>query len=263
MSAQFTKPDIAESFSRAAGSYDSVAELQRRVGFNLLDRIDTEVNPSGVILDLGCGTGFFGPELHQRYSPYMLLSLDLAEGMLNYAREHRATAASQWLCGDAESLPLADNSVDLIFSSLAIQWCENLPALFGEVARVLKPGGQFLFATLGPETLHELRSAWSAVDNYQHVNRFISLSTLKKEAGSHLMPGLLEQEYEILRYQQVRELTHELKGLGAHNISAGRQSGLTGKARVMAFKEAYEVFRTEDGILPATYQVFYGKLIKE
>lgn len=263
MTAQFAKPDIAESFSRAASSYDSVAELQRRVGFNLLNRVNPAVDKPEVILDLGCGTGFFGPELQRQFTPSMLLSLDLAEGMLKYAREHRSTAVSHWLCGDAEVLPLADNSVDLIFSSLAIQWCENLPALFSEVNRVLKPGGRFLFATLGPETLHELRSAWSAVDNYQHVNRFISLNTLNDEAGNQLQIETLEQEYEILRYQQVRELTHELKGLGAHNISAGRQSGLTGKARVMAFKEAYEGFRTEDGVLPATYQVFYGQLIKE
>lgn len=263
MSAQFTKSDIAESFGRAAGSYDSVAELQRRVGFNLLNQVAGLPENPAVVLDLGCGTGFFGPQLYQRLAPPMLLSLDLAEGMLRYAREHRSTEHSHWLCGDAESLPLADSSVDLIFSSLAIQWCENLPALFSEVRRVLRPGGRFLFATLGPETLHELRSAWSAVDNYQHVNRFISFATLEAEAQNHLTVDSLVQDYEILQYRQVRELTHELKGLGAHNISAGRHSGLTGKARVLAFRQAYEGFRTAENMLPATYQVFYGQLIKE
>lgn len=259
MSAQFQKPQIAESFSRAATSYDSVAELQRRIGHNLLEKLPAE--RQSVVLDLGSGTGYFTPLLHERCEPDHLISLDLAEGMLGYARKQRPTPHTNWVCGDAESLPLADESVDLVFSSLAIQWCENLPALFSEVARVLKPGGRFLFATLGPDTLNELRQSWSVVDQYQHVNRFISFTILADHASSYLQKISLAEESELLLYDQVRQLTSELKGIGAHNISAGRQSGLTGKARIIAFKQAYEQFRRDDGKLPATYQVFYGDFI--
>ncbi|UTW03821.1 malonyl-ACP O-methyltransferase BioC [Amphritea atlantica] len=261
MSAQFLKPQIAESFSRAAVSYDSVAQLQRRIGHNLL----SELSPSSakVVLDLGCGTGYFAPLLTEQLNPQQLVCLDLARGMLEYARQTRVTPNTLWLCGDAESLPLADNSVDLIFSSLAIQWCEDLPALFSEVSRVLKPGGRFLFSTLGPETLYELREAWSTVDRYQHVNRFVSLSSLQASADSYLREVTLKAAEEVLLYDQLRGLTSELKGIGAHNISAGRQSGLTGKARINAFKQAYEAFRRSDGKLPATYQVFYGDYVKD
>ncbi|WP_299194449.1 malonyl-ACP O-methyltransferase BioC [uncultured Amphritea sp.] len=259
MSAQFLKPQIAESFSRAAVSYDSVAQLQRRIGHNLL----AQISPSSadVVMDLGCGTGYFAPLLTEQVKPQQLVCLDLAQGMLRYARQTRETPNTLWLCGDAESLPLADNSVDLIFSSLAIQWCEDLAALFSEAARVLKPGGRFLFSTLGPNTLHELRDAWSVVDSYQHVNRFISYTALQTCAARHLQKVSLIETEELLLYDQLRELTAELKGIGAHNISAGRQNGLTGKARVIAFKQAYEQFRRPDGMLPATYQVFYGDFI--
>ncbi|WP_428033184.1 malonyl-ACP O-methyltransferase BioC [Amphritea sp.] len=259
MSVQFLKPQIAESFSRAAVSYDSVAQLQRRIGHHLLAQIS--LSSADVVMDLGCGTGYFVPLLSEQAKPQQLICLDLAQGMLRYARQTRATPNTLWLCGDAESLPLADNSVDLIFSSLAIQWCEDLAALFSEAARVLKPGGRFLFSTLGPNTLHELRDAWSDVDSFQHVNRFISFPRLQVCAEGYLQKVSLIETEELLLYDQLRELTAELKGIGAHNISAGRQSGLTGKARVIAFKQAYEQFRRSDGKLPATYQVFYGDFI--
>ncbi|WP_417223968.1 malonyl-ACP O-methyltransferase BioC [Amphritea sp.] len=259
MSAQFLKPQIAESFSRAAVSYDSVAQLQREIGHELLSQLPT--SSADVVVDLGCGTGYFAPLLTEHLKPQQLICLDLALGMLEYARQHRATPNTLWLCGDAEKLPLADGSVDLIFSSLAVQWCEDLPALFSEVARVLKPGGRFLFSTLGPETLYELRDSWSVVDCFQHVNRFISLSCLQVSAEKQLRQVRLQQRHKVLLYDQLRELTAELKGIGAHNISAGRPSGLTGKARIVAFKAAYEQFRRPDGQLPATYQVFYGEYI--
>lgn len=259
MSTQFLKPQIAESFSRAAVSYDSVAQLQRRIGHNLLS--DLTQSSAEVVLDLGCGTGYFSPLLTEQLKPQQLICCDLALGMLEYARQTRVTPNTLWLCGDAEHLPLADNSVDLIFSSLAIQWCEDLPALFSEVSRVLKPGGRFLFSTLGPDTLYELREAWSAVDRYQHVNRFVSFSCLQAGADQYLRKVTLKAAEEVLLYDQLRGLTTELKGIGAHNISAGRQNGLTGKARINAFKLAYEAFRRPDGKLPATYQVFYGEYI--
>jgi len=261
MSVQFLKPQIAESFSRAAVSYDSVAGLQRRIGHHLLAQ--TSLSSADVVMDLGCGTGYFAPLLTQQMKPQQLICLDLAQGMLNFARQHRATPNTLWLCGDAENLPLADCSVDLIFSSLAIQWCEDLPALFSEVARVLKPGGRFLFSTLGPDTLHELRDAWSVVDCYQHVNRFICYTDVQACANRYLQEVSLVGTEELLLYDQLRQLTTELKGIGAHNISAGRQSGLTGKARISAFKQAYEQFRRPDGKLPATYQVFYGDFMKD
>ncbi|SEQ62635.1 malonyl-CoA O-methyltransferase [Amphritea atlantica] len=260
MSAQFLKPQIAESFSRAAVSYDSVAQLQRRIGHRLLNQMTS--TSADVVMDLGCGTGYFAPLLTEQLRPQQLICLDLAQGMLEYARQTRVTPNTLWLCGDAENLPLADNSVELIFSSLAIQWCEELPALFSEVARVLKPGGHFLFSTLGPDTLFELREAWSEVDQYQHVNRFISFTDLQRSAEPYLQQLSLTETPELLLYDELRGLTSELKGIGAHNISAGRQNGLTGKARIMAFKQAYERFRRADGQLPATYQVFYGDFMK-
>src|SRR5690606_13457587 len=135
------KKKIAHSFSRAANTYDSVAQLQRDVGTELLKKLPDVLPEKARILDLGSGTGFFTTKLAQQYPQAQVLGLDLAEGMLHFSRKS-ASDSIQWLCGDAEFLPLTDNSVDLVFSSLAIQWCNNLPQLMRELHRVLTPGGR-------------------------------------------------------------------------------------------------------------------------
>ncbi len=250
------KAQIAHSFSRAAGSYDTMAALQRRIGHELLRRMPAQ--GVGCSLDLGCGTGYFSQALISRSGQQRVIGLDLAQGMLRYASDQRDHAGIDWLCADAERLPLADNSVDQIFSSLAIQWCEDPQRLFNELLRVLKPGGLLAVATLGPHTLAELRNAWSAVDNYPHVNHFTPLPELAAALTSRFTRVDLQESEIVLRYERVKQLTDELKGIGAHNLNTGRLTGLSGRRRIQAFLAAYEAFRDDDGLLPATYQVFYA-----
>src|SRR5690606_4457107 len=173
------KKKIAQSFGRAAETYDTVAQLQRDVGKHLLQYAPTELTEGGHVIDLGSGTGFFTRQLATRYSSARVTGLDIAEGMLHFSKHQVDDVAINWLCADAEQLPIADHNVDMIFSSLVIQWCSDLPRLMRELARVLKPGGQLLLATLGPNTLRELKSAWQQVDNYVHVNRFQPQDSLR------------------------------------------------------------------------------------
>ena len=164
--------------------------------------------------------------------------------------------------GDAEALPLAADSVDLVFSSLALQWCFRPAHLFAELARVLRPGGRCVFTSLGPQTLCELRSAWAAVDDRQHVNDFLPPESLA--AAAMAVPGLqlgLGNESFRMEYQRVRDLLAELKTLGAHNMNRSRPTGLTGRRALQGMLEAYEAWR-ENGVLPATYDVLFGVLEK-
>ncbi len=255
------KRDVAASFSRAATGYDSMARLQRDVGLALLER--SEASPAVVrdVLDLGSGTGYFCPALRERFPAATYTGLDIAEGMAHYAREHHP-GQGQWLVGDAEALPLAAESVDFVFSSLAIQWCLNPAALLAELLRVLRPGGRCVFATLGPATLDELRSAWAAVDAYQHVNEFLPASALE-EGARRLRGAQLHLATRAFRmdYDSVRELLLELKTIGAHNVNQRRPGGLTSPATLRRMMAAYEDFRI-DGRLPASYEVIFGELEK-
>ena len=255
------KSDVAQSFSRAAQQYDSVAGLQREVGTALMAGLETCFAAPTKVLDLGSGTGYFCPQLVSRYPGADYMGLDLAEGMVRFSRAHYPETGS-WLVADAEALPLASESIDLIFSSLALQWCHRPALLFAELARVLRPGGRCLFATLGPQTLKELRSSWAAVDQHQHVNSFLPAEILTEAVGNdaRMTLTLREQTY-CMEYRKVSELLHELKTLGAHNVNRDRPSGLMGRRALQGMMRAYEDWR-EAGVLPATYQVYFGVLEK-
>lgn len=254
------KRRIAQSFGRAAATYDQAAQFQRTVGNNLLARLPVDYQPDAVA-DLGCGTGYFTRALQARYAR-PVMGLDLAEGMLQFARNASPTCGP-WITADAEALPLRAASQDLVFSSLALQWCPSLRTVLSEAQRVLRPGGCLAFSTLIEGSLGELRQAWERVDGFVHVNRFMPESELRRLlAGAGFAQHHCEIEQHVLHYQQLSELTRELKALGAHNINPGRPGGLTGRARLRALTQAYEQYRGANG-LPATYQVAQVVLIKK
>ncbi|UTW44152.1 malonyl-ACP O-methyltransferase BioC [bacterium SCSIO 12696] len=258
--AQLNKKNVADSFSRAAASYDGAAALQRKVADRLLEKIPSGVAPQS-ILDVGCGTGYLSAGVRNKYPDAHLSALDFAPGMIAYAQTHRPVA-DRWLCADAEALPLANNSVDLVVSSLTYQWCESPGQWGAELDRVLTDGGVAVFSTFAPGTLAELRAAWQEVDDQVHVNRFIPVEQLQQQLESAGLQCELTVETLCPRYDDLKTLMRELKAIGAHNVNRGRPSALTGRQKLRALVDAYEPFRDDLGRLPATYQVVYGVVRK-
>ena len=258
---QVNKQQIAAAFSRAAGTYDPVAHLQRAVGKKLLELAKTplqQIQPLENWLDLGCGTGYFCQILENTWPQAEGIGLDLAEGMLKFAQTRCPNA--QYLCADAEQLPLATSSQDLVFSSLALQWCSNLSGVLNEVKRVLKPGGLFLFSSVAEGSLFELNQSWQAVDSTQHVNNFRSFKayqTLLEKSNLELIQA--QNLKHTCYYQKVQYLTQELKELGADSIQTGRNSGLMGRNSLQRLLKSYESYRQPEG-LPASWQIVYGVL---
>jgi malonyl-CoA O-methyltransferase len=250
---------LRDSFDRASASYEVAADLQARIALQLLERLELFRFVPEVVLDLGCGTGRITRELKRRYPRARVIALDLALGMLREARRYqRPWRRFERICGDALRLPLRDGSVDLIFSNLMLQWCEPLGLALAEVRRVLKASGFFAFSTFGPDTLHELRSAWAQADGYNHVNHFSDMH----EVGDVLVhAGLMEPVLDVDRvevgYADVITLMRDLKAIGAHNVTAGRPRALAGRARLVRVQQAYESFRRDER-LPATYEIIYG-----
>jgi malonyl-CoA O-methyltransferase len=273
-----TKPDIAarrmlpdraavrRSFDRAAETYDAAAELQREIGNRLLERLDyIKLSPARV-LDLGSGTGYVTRPLRERYPDADIVSLDLAPAMLAHAKAAHTPsllarllkpARLTWVCADGEALPFAADSMDLVFSNLALQWCDPV-RIFAEARRVLRPGGLLMFSTFGPDTLKELRAAFETVDGLPHVNQFVDMHDLGDDlVRVRFGDPVMDMEHLTLTYTELQPLLRELKDIGAHNVLPGRSRGLMGKSRWAKLRGAYESFRT-DGRLPASYEVVYG-----
>jgi malonyl-CoA O-methyltransferase len=249
------KTAIRRSFAAASATYDRVAGLQRTVGKELLNSIDAE-KLNGTILDLGCGTGFLTGELLAISNHETTIALDIALSMLQTTQAKLAGKHDiRYICADAEHLPLAGQSIDSVFSNLALQWCSNLEAVFTGIKRTLKPEGQLVFSTFGPQTLNELKNAWATVDSYNHVNAFYSETQLKhflQQAGfeSNRINSMLYTP----RYDSVWTLMRELKRLGAHHVIAGRNKKITTKTAMQRMISAYDKHRVR-GEIPATFEV--------
>lgn len=247
------------SFESAAAAYDQAAALQQEVGQRLLQRLDLVKIQPDRILDLGSGTGQCIPDLLARYKKAQVVALDIALPMLWRARKRgRWLRKPRCVCADAERLPFADSSFDLVFSNLMLQWCVELEVVFTELQRVLRPGGLLLFTSFGPDTLHELRGSWQQVDGYSHVNAFADMH----DVGDALLrtrfaDPVMDVERLTVTYADVWKLMRELKQIGAHNVTVGRPRGLTGKARMQRLVGAYEHYRSQ-GVLPASYEIVNG-----
>ena len=262
---EINKKQMRRAFSRAAADYDAAAVLQREVCKRMLERLEYIKLQPARVLDAGSGTGWGTRQLAEKYPAAQIASLDIAIGMLLAARSRSGWwrklfggAQQMQVCGDIEALPLAANSVEMVWSNLALQWCNDLPAAFTGLNRVLKADGLLMFSTFGPDTLKELRQAFGGVDRHNHLNRFADMHDI----GDMLVHAgfaepVMDMECLTLTYDDVRGVLNDLKRIGAHNATAGRGQGLMGKNAWSRLVENYERQR-RDGKLPATYEVVYG-----
>lgn len=250
---------VQRAFDSASHRYDEHAVLQHEVASRLLSRLSYLRIKPGLILDIGAGTGRPTNELMRRYPAAKILALDLSVSMLKVARKRgRILKRPAVVCAHAQQLPLADASVDMVFSSLSLQWCDQPDKAFSEIHRVLKPDGLVLFSTFGPDTLKELRSSWSEVDRREHVHGFVDMhdvGDVMVQAG--LQEPVMEREMITLTYERVRDVMRDLKYIGASNALQNRSRGLMGKDKLRQLEASYEKWR-RDGRLPASYEVVYG-----
>lgn len=261
------KKQLRSAFERAAGSYDQAAVLQREISNRMLSRLEYIKYKPDVILDAGSGTGYGTQQLVKRYSSSQLIAVDIAWAMLSHARPNTAwwqrllplqQQRTDYVCADIEQFPIKNESIGIIWSNLALQWCNDLDRTFAEMHRILRTDGLLMFSTFGPDTLKELRQSFVQVDTFSHVNRFVDMHDI----GDLLVHNgfstpVMDMEYITLTYDDVIGVMRDLKAIGAHNVLLGRQQGLMGKHKWQQAIAAYEKLR-RDGKLPATFEVVYG-----
>lgn len=254
---------VAKRFSAAAEQYDQHANLQHDVGKVLTGMIPGRHYQT--VIDLGVGTGHNLSELAPRSQ--QLLAIDLAWGMLTHTRARYSDTTAlatppAYLCGDGRQLPLQDNSVDLLFSSLVLQWCGDLETTLNEWRRVVKPGGHLVVSTVLEGSLWQLKQAWRAVDDHQHVNHFVN----QAELDNAINRCYLDRKMRVVRphthwFDTLPGALASLRGIGANAVTAKGRRGLLGKHAYQCLQQAFEKYRSELGV-PMTYQIGYMVLAK-
>lgn len=245
---------IGKHSSRMAEATFLAQEVRER----LLERLQLIRLEPKTILDISGGMASL---LQTRYPNAHIITVDIAEARLPKQslrwwpfrrKQHPA------LCADMHRLPLADNAVDFIFSNCILYQAYDMPVLLKEWHRVLKPGGLVLFATLGPDTLKELRQACSEVSAMTHTQSFIDMHDI----GDMLLRAgfadpVMDMEYITIYYQTVNKLLRDLQSQNTLNVSPERPRGLIGKWYWQRVAAAYDAVKSQDR-LPVTCEILYG-----
>lgn len=245
------KPAIAAAFGRAAQSYARHDTLQRLSADRLLTQLG-DIAPVNV-LDAGCGPGAISR--YWRGQGSEVTALDLSATMLDEAR--RQQSANHYLLGDIEALPLADAQFSLVWSNLAVQWCDDVRQAISELWRVTKPGGMVAFTTLVEASLPELNQAWRAVDDRPHANRFLSTQAITQALAG--WPLCCDVESITLHFDDAASALRSLKGIGATHLHDGRQQGLT-RGKLQRLQLAWP---QQQGKCPLTYHLFWGVITRD
>lgn len=254
------KKSVKKFFNRAAKSYDNAAILQQEVQNRLIDRLQYMRHQPESVIDVGCGTGKALRRLQKAYPRARMHAVDLASQMLARASsEFRMLSKKRLVVADMEQLPFAARSFDLVYSSLALPWCNDLKATLHEFVRVSRPGALLLFSSYGPATLRELVVSWEALDVHPHVHRFVDMH----DVGDAMMAAgftqpVVDAETIRVEYPLFRKLLDDLHGAGSSNADWGRRRGLTTPRQLRALEQSYREHGFEQDRFVASYEVVYG-----
>jgi malonyl-CoA O-methyltransferase len=257
---QQLKARIARQFSRAADHYDQGAKVQADIAFDAVAMLDQSYQR---LLDIGCGTGRSSYQLQNRCT--QLLAMDLAQGMLVHARSQamlRGQSPIHWVGGDAERLPFATGSINGVYSSMVLQWCENIAVICSEIYRVLHSNGHGVLAVMCQGSMHELQASWQGIDSQRHVNRFHS--------GEHWQQGALAAGFKVKYLQKsyttwhdnVRQLLGSIKQIGANVVTSTGNHAPINRQTFIELEAQYQGKYAVNGRLPLTYQVCFLQLRK-
>ena len=228
-----------------------------------------KVDPAWV-LDAGSGAGHDLSQLKSRFPEATLIALDaneLALGRCSVNRNSRpgplsrlfARATPTWcVCADFAAMPLRSNTLDVIWSNLALHWHSQPKQTFVEWRRCLKAGGLLMFSAFGPDTLKEIRTAFAAVDDYPHTHEFIDMhdyGDMLVEAG--FVTPVMDMEMLTLTYSKSEDLLEEVRRLGG-NALLGRRRGLLSRAQAARMAQGLDATRGSDGRYRLSFEVLFG-----
>jgi malonyl-CoA O-methyltransferase len=251
--------DVRRRFDRAAASFDDADFVHSVTREGLLARLESVTVSANTVVDLGCATGAATRSLARRFRGAHLVSVDVSSAMLARARRRRPWFARHSLVqADAAALPFADHSIDVVFANLLLPWIADAGAAFAEVVRILRAEGLFAFATLGPDSLDELRQAWRRVDAGAHVFCFPDMHEVGDAAvRAGLRDPVLDVDRLSVSYEEPQQLLRDLTASGARNSLEQRARSVVAPSRFREMLARLEAARHE-GLLVFDLELVYG-----
>ena len=251
--------DVRRRFDRAADRFDTVDFVHAATRSGLFARLQPMTIEASTIIDLGSATGSGSRLLERRFRRAHVIATDLSHNMLLRSRKNQPWFSRRTsVQANATALPFAEQSIDLVFANLLLPWMSDPALLFSEVSRVLRKDGLFLFSTLGPDSLSELRSAWAGVDTAAHINHFLdmhNIGDLAVQAG--LRDPVVDVDRLSVTYSDTAALFRDLTDMGARNCLQDRERSLGGGARFRAMTKALDAQKMNN-LLSFDLELVYG-----
>ncbi|MFC5458526.1 methyltransferase domain-containing protein [Massilia niabensis] len=247
--------------------------LRREIAERMHERLSIVKIVPQRVLDAGCGGGADLATLQKSYPAAQIVGLDASAGMLAGAKAPApalrslnqmlsrlmpAKAGVDLVCGDFGTLPFGPNSLDLVWSNLALHWHPQPDRVFAEWRRTLRVDGLLMFSNFGPDTFKELRAAFAALDETPHTLPFVDMHDFGDqlvEAG--FSTPVMDAERITVTYGTVEALLADVRAIGGNPL-ATRRRGLIGRAAWARMVDALEAGRGADGKIPLTFEVIYG-----
>jgi malonyl-CoA O-methyltransferase len=243
--------------------------LRREIAGRMFERLALVKNSPQQVLDAGCGLGADLAQLQKNYPAAQVLGVDAVPAMLAaggsaqaprsfLSRLLPAKSGIDLACADFGQLPLGPNSVDLVWSNLALHWHPQPDRVFAEWRRVLRVDGLLMFSNFGPDTFRELRNAFAAMDETPHTLPFVDMHDFGDqlvEAG--FTTPVMDMEQITVTYDTAQALLADVRSFGGNPL-ATRRRGLVGRAAWQRMLDALEAQRRPDGKLGLTFEVIYG-----
>ena len=252
------KSKIAKAFNRAATSYSNAASLQRGIGYKLLQFARGYLNTPTRVVDLGSGDSYFSKILANKFPKTPIFSLDLAYVMLNYNLMQSQFPKIKRICTDFDCLPLGDHSIDLIFSSMSMQWSLNLNDTLAESYRILRPDGVLLLAMPCQGTLLELQVSMKTVDPSCQVNYFLPAGSIESELRQVGFALCTKHQQSMQHYyHQFINILYNFRATGTNCIKFNNSNPNLSKRYITRISTAYETYRNHQDQLPVSYEISY------
>lgn len=262
------KVKLKRRFSRNIKNYDKYANVQKKMGDILIDRIKNDRSHIKNILEIGCGTGYVTQRLMNYFPDAQITAVDIAPGMIEYVKSIIQCDRVNFICEDIEEMNL-DDKFDLIISNATFQWFNNLEKTTNRLIRLLNKSGILCFSTFGENTFKELKEAFYKAKQMLKINEsispsqsFYSLNQLQNICNNIITTNSLSdmdicslESYECEYFNCCIEFLNSVKKIGANNSQKDRN--ITTPDFIEKVIEIYDKDYLENDKVVATYHNLY------